>query len=125
MKQMTIFLKEVLRLYPPGSDNELKVAKSDHTITDGRRKYWIPKGTRIKLGIYGTQINPKWWPDPYEFKPERFLNNEFHPYAWLAFSAGPKVCLGKNFALLIGKLCLIEFLNSFDIEKFEKPKGFV
>ena len=46
-------------MYPAGTDPDLKVVKEAHMITDGKRKYWIPKGARVKLGAYGTQVNEK------------------------------------------------------------------
>ena len=67
-------------------------------------------------------MNSKWWPDPNEFRPERFEVETSHPYAWLPFSAGPRTCIGKNFAMLIGKIFVVEFLKCFYIESVNRPK---
>lgn len=67
-------------------------------------------------------MNAKWWDSPHEFRPERFEKQNFHPYAFLAFSGGPRICLGKNFAMVMGKVILTEFLKKFEVMHTEKPR---
>lgn len=60
---------------------------------------FIPKGTESVLSIFHTQRDPKLWPNPLKFDPDRFLPEETqkrHPYSWFPFSAGPRNCIGKS-----------------------------
>jgi cytochrome P450 family 4 len=61
--------------------------------------YVLPAGLSVALLIYGMHRNPKVYPEPDVFKPERFLPEHSanrHPYAFLPFSAGPRNCIGKK-----------------------------
>lgn len=55
--------------------------------------------------------------EPDTFKPERFLGNEqYHPYAFVGFSAGPRNCIGQKFAMLELKSSLAKLLRSFEFQ---------
>ncbi len=59
--------------------------------------YTVPVGTSATLLLYAVQHDEKHFPDPYAFKPERFLPEQSigrHPYAFVPFSAGPRNCIG-------------------------------
>jgi cytochrome P450 len=72
----------------------------------------IPRGTMIRLTPWAIQRDPRHWPDPAAFRPERFLPGAPAPGrgAWLPFGTGPRVCIGQHFAmteiLLVGALLL-------------------
>ncbi|KAL5992537.1 hypothetical protein ACLOJK_013456, partial [Asimina triloba] len=68
----------------------------------------IPKGTEISIPIAIIQRNKKYWgDDANEFKPLRFADGiakaAKHPNALLAFSTGPRSCIGQNFAMTVAK----------------------
>jgi cytochrome P450 len=58
----------------------------------------IPPGCDVLLLIYQLHHDPKVWPQPEKFDPERFTAENSatrSPYSWVPFSAGPRNCLGK------------------------------
>jgi cytochrome P450 len=91
-------LEETLRIYPvvwlidrePIEDDEFSGIK-------------IKKGEDIAAFIYGLHHNPKYWADPEKFDPGRFTpenKKEQVPFSYLPFGGGPRICIGKNFALM-------------------------
>lgn len=56
----------------------------------------VKSNTSIIIDIFHMQRNPELFEDPLEFKPERFeSNNMTNAFSWMAFSAGPRNCIGK------------------------------
>jgi len=81
--------------------------------------YTLPKGETIVLAIILAHRNPKVWPDPLKFDPDRFLpENSKHrnPYAYIPFSAGPRNCIGQKFALLEEKIILTAILRRWRVK---------
>lgn len=62
----------------------------------------------------------RYFPNPEEFIPERFLSKTLKenlpPYAFIPFSAGPRVCIGKKFAIYTVKIILAHLIHNFHIE---------
>ncbi|KAL0487390.1 cytochrome P450 [Acrasis kona] len=89
---------ETLRKRPPVKMIP-KMTKSDTMIG----KYFVPKNTQINLNVFNIQLNEKYWPDAYTFKPERFdpESSEYHKVkscAFLPFSLGARKCIGSKFS---------------------------
>lgn len=60
--------------------------------------YIVPAGTTVAISQFIVHRNPKYWPNPEKFDPDRFLpeNCQNRPYyAFIPFSAGPRSCVGK------------------------------
>jgi cytochrome P450 len=89
---------EVLRLYPPTA-----LLARQNVEADEIGGYVIPPGSMVILVPYLVHREPQLWPDPERFDPDRFARAaaEARPkQAYIPFAAGPRVCLGNNFALL-------------------------
>eukprot|EP00164_Ancoracysta_twista_P008256 GFYU01011878.1.p1 GENE.GFYU01011878.1~~GFYU01011878.1.p1 ORF type:complete len:494 (-),score=135.70 GFYU01011878.1:58-1539(-) len=91
-------LKEVLRLYTPvpGIGKKTKCPLS----VDGHN---IPAKTDIDLSLLGCHHNPKYWPNPEKFDPDRFSTErigDIPKNAYIPFATGPRNCVGQNFAML-------------------------
>ncbi|KAH9360628.1 hypothetical protein HPB48_007551 [Haemaphysalis longicornis] len=108
-------LKESLRLYPPFPLFGRMLEKD--TVIDG---YSLPEGVTCFVDLYSLHRDPRHFPEPELFVPERFLDDcgLRHPYSYIPFSAGPKSCLGKfrqRFFMLEAKLLLAKVLSKFSV----------
>lgn len=80
----------------------------------------IPPSTTVAILAFMAHRNPDIYPDPESFRPERYLSGEtFHPFAHIAFSAGPRNCIGQKFAMLELKCTLSSLLRAFVIHPVE------
>ena len=101
-----MILDETLRLYSPVALMARDALEDDEV--DG---YRVPAGSIVTLSPYATHRHPEFWERPLEFYPDHFapVQVEARPrYAYYPFGAGPRICLGKHFALLEGMLVLAE-----------------
>jgi cytochrome P450 len=71
----------------------------------------LPPGTDVSPAIWLTHTNPDVYPDPYAFRPERFLDGGPPSYAWIPFGGGIRRCLGAAFAEMEMRLVLSEILR--------------
>lgn len=111
-------LKEALRLFP-SVPMFARTLQEDATISG----YLVPEGTQVIIYPYLVHRDPKHWPDPEIFNPDRFLaenSNGRHPYAYLPFSAGARNCIGQRFALMEEKTLLAWFLRYFKIKSVHR-----
>ncbi|XP_030447097.1 cytochrome P450 CYP82D47-like [Syzygium oleosum] len=108
-------VKETLRLAAPISAPRLFT--EDCIVGE----YHVPKGTRLILNIWKIQIDPRTWPDPLEFRPERFLGSHKDVdvrdsnFALLPFGGGRRICPGITFGLEMVHFLLARFLHAFEI----------
>ena len=73
----------------------------------------IPAGTTVEIQPYVVQRDPEFFPDPEQFKPERFLEPTHHPYAFIPFGGGPRLCVGMRFAQNEMRMCLAKIISKF------------
>ncbi|XP_034987134.1 cytochrome P450 3A24 isoform X1 [Zootoca vivipara] len=111
LEYLDMVVNETLRLYPPGGRIE-RVCKNTVEVNG----VTIPKGTAIIIPAFVLHRDPEHWPEPEEFRPERFSkeNKEaIDPYVFLPFGAGPRNCIGMRFALLVLKVAVVVLLQRF------------
>lgn len=59
--------------------------------------YVIPSGTGVVIAASMVHRDPRFWPNPEVFDPDRFMDADLkHPYSYIPFSAGSRNCIGKN-----------------------------
>jgi cytochrome P450 len=114
---MEAFINEVLRVKTPAM--WLLLRKTIENVKIG--EITIPKGSFIRPIISLEPNNPKYFSDPEQFIPERWIdrrdyNKEMHPYAYIPFSAGPRNCIGQHLAMIEAKVALMMMLERFIIE---------
>lgn len=120
LTQVTKFLKESMRLYPPIS-SLVRIAAKD-TDLDGTP---IRAGSLIVIPIFVIHRHKRLWEDPGRFDPERFSpENESRQvrYQFMPFGAGPRVCIGASFSMVEGIAMLATFVRA---ARFEVPTGHV
>jgi cytochrome P450 len=110
----TQVILEALRLYPPFWMVD-RMAVADDRVGD----LAIPRGSMVIVFVYGAHHAKRYWPDPESFDPARFTKaNEVRhtPFTHLPFGAGPRGCIGGNYAMLQILMILSELLRRYDLE---------
>ena len=99
----TAVISETLRLYPPAW------GVGRRTLEDVELGgYLVPKGKVVLMSTYVTHRDPRWFPEPLSFQPERWLTEDpTRPkFAYFPFGGGTRVCIGERFAWMEGILLL-------------------
>jgi cytochrome P450 len=110
----TQVIHEALRLYPPFWMVD-RMAVADDRAGD----FDIPRGSTVIVYVYGAHHAPKYWHDPESFDPARFAkgNEKLQaPFTYLPFGAGPRGCIGSNYAMLQILMILSMVLRKYDFE---------
>ncbi|KAM6221519.1 cytochrome P450 4V2-like [Rhynchocyon petersi] len=118
LKYLECVIKESLRLFP-SVPLFARTLIEDCTVAG----YKVLKGSQVFIITYALHRDPKYFPDPEEFKPERFFPENVkrrHPYAYVPFSAGPRNCIGQKFAIIEEKAVLSCILRRFWVECNQK-----
>ncbi|TDL14680.1 cytochrome P450 [Rickenella mellea] len=123
MKYLRAVINEVLRLFPPVPFN----MRSSVTATtwdnpkDPSKPFYIPAGTKCPYSVFLMHRRTDLWgPDALEFDPERFLDERVHkyltpnPFIFLPFNAGPRICLGQQFAYNESAFMAVKLVQHFD-----------
>jgi cytochrome P450 len=113
---VTATVHEILRLRPVLPNPEPRLTK--RAITIGGVRY--PPGVALLASTYLVHHDPELYPDPYAFRPERFLDGggggrASDPYTWIPFGGGRRRCPGASFALQEMKIVLRCAVRRFEL----------
>lgn len=120
LEYLDMVISETLRLYPPAVRFGRK-AKHDCVI-EGQ---FIPAKMHVEVPVAVLHYDPRYWHDPMTFDPERFTPEAKaarHPFAYLPFGGGPRICIGMRLALLEMKISLVKILQKFSFETCEETQ---
>ncbi|XP_058065806.1 probable cytochrome P450 9f2 [Anopheles bellator] len=120
MRYMDMVVSEALRMWSPAPATDRECIR-DYVVDDGEGlKFTIDKGTVIFLPISGLHHDPRYYPNPNKFDPERFNEenrDKINPGAYLPFGIGPRNCIGSRFALMEVKAIVYYMLLAFSFER--------
>jgi cytochrome P450 len=107
-------LDESMRIRPPFWIIDREALKDDEF-----RGIKIPAGTTVIPYIYGAHHNTDIWENPDKFDPSRFdfeQTEKTHPFAYIPFGGGPRVCIGQNMAKMQILLVMSAITRNYDFE---------
>jgi len=107
-------IKEAMRLTPPAWVTGREIAKD---LTIGGRP--LAKGTQVIVSQWVVHRDPRWWPNPEAFDPDRFEPEKVKArprFSYFPFGGGPRVCVGNHFAMMEAILMLAIVMQRFEVE---------
>ncbi len=110
LKYLEMIFSEAMRLYPPAWAIP-RIAAVSYTTRSG---VFIPKGSGIIVSQFIVHRDPRWWPDPMRFDPERFSDGakaNRPKFSFFPFGAGSRQCIGEGFVWMEAVLVLATILQ--------------
>ena len=110
--------KEAMRIFPP-IPMHFREAMKEIDLGHG---HFIPAGSNIIISAYYAHRNPIHFPDPEKFDPERFSPQNSvgrHPYIYIPFGIGRRMCVGHVFATMEAKTILSTVLRRYRVTEIE------
>ena len=109
---LTATINESLRLRPVLPQVEPRYLKKPATVGG----FTYPAGVALIPAPYMLHHDPEVYPEPFAFRPERFLGSNPGTYTWIPFGGGRRRCLGAAFALQEMKIVVGEVMRRFELE---------
>ncbi len=103
-------IEEAMRLYPPVYFIDRLNKEKD--VFDGLE---IPEGSTLLFSMYEIHRHTDFWEDPEKFDPQRFTDPKKYSSCYYPFGAGPRMCIGNNFAMYEMILTVAELVSKFQI----------
>jgi len=123
MKYLEMVITETLRKWPSFVVTDRLCSKDYTLVNDDGSKHEFKKGDMINFPIHWIQRDPKYFPNPTKFDPERFSEENKHKVeagSFVTFGYGPRICLGQRLALLQSKLAMFTILSKYNFKCCEK-----
>ncbi|MET3027064.1 cytochrome P450 [Flavobacterium sp. UW10123] len=121
MTYINAVLNESMRLYPPAW-----ITDRQNVEDDVLGKFNIKKDTLIGVSFYELHRNPKYWDNPDQFNPDRFVGEQkknsmqyFYP-----FGAGPRMCIGAGFAIYEMSLVISHIIKKYRVDSVRNTVNF-
>ena len=113
LREVRMVIDETLRLYPPAYQNSRETTVP---VTLGGRA--LPAQSTVLWSPWAIHRDPRWFPEPEAFRPERFAGDApGRPrLAYQPFGAGPRMCIGNTFAIAEATVIFAEVLRRFRLE---------
>jgi cytochrome P450 len=111
LRYVEMVMAESMRLYPPAWAMG-RCARNDFQLGDFR----LPARTTVLISQFVTHRDPRYFPDPLRFDPERFtaeVKSKRTKFTYFPFGAGVRQCIGESFAWMEGVLVLATFLQKW------------
>lgn len=108
---------ETFRKYP-AVENLQRIAEQDYKVPG--TKHVIEKGTSVVIPVYGLHHDPDIYPNPEQFIPERFTEENIkkrHQFTFLPFGEGPRVCIGVRFGQMQTRLGIVTILKNYKLSR--------
>ena len=102
--------KEALRLYPSAYFLPRETCQDD--VLGGVK---IPKGSQVFLSVRHIQRHPDYFDRPNEFVADRFMSDLKHPFSFIPFGGGPRICIGALLAKLEATLVLQKLCTRYEM----------
>jgi cytochrome P450 family 110 len=102
---------ETLRIYPVGMLTFPRITRSNVELMG----HLLEPGTVVIGSIYLTHHREDVYPDPDQFRPERFLERRYSPFEYLPFGGGARRCIGMALAQFELKIVIASILSRFDL----------
>ncbi|XP_055591613.1 cytochrome P450 6g1-like [Uranotaenia lowii] len=123
MSYLGMVISEAARLYPVLPFLERQCSLPDGATgykLDPFHSFVIPNKMPVLVPIYAIHRDPKFFPDPLWFNPERFAKenqDKIVPCSYMPFGVGPRTCLGSHFGTLQVKVAIVKLLSRFRMDR--------
>lgn len=124
MKYLERVILETLRLYPPVPLIARKLNEDVRLVSED---YTLPKGCTVAIGTFKVHRRGDIYANPDVFDPDNFLperTQNRHYYSFIPFSAGPRSCVGRKYAMLKLKVLISTILRNYKITSKVKEEEF-
>lgn len=112
-----------MRKYP-AADSLIRLVSKDYTFPN--TSFNLDKDTLVMIPVYSIHHDEQYYPEPEKFDPDRFDEENIrnrHPFTYLPFGEGPRICIGMRFGLMQTRLGLVQILRNYKVTHCEKtPK---
>ncbi|KAG0417114.1 hypothetical protein HPB47_005873 [Ixodes persulcatus] len=120
LKHLDMVICETLRLYPPVVLFVNRLCR-EHTMVMGHS---LPAGANVIVPTWHMHHDPDIWHEPFKFVPERFSQGDkaYDPSVYSPFGLGPRICIGKRFAILELKLAICKIIRKYKVAQCDQTQ---